>query len=119
MADCDNVRLYTDPSSGAYHGSELESIIGNSKDVSGGRSPSVAQRQLTYTMQKAWSTFAANPEDGLIKLGWPKDDIHTESLMLLGIHTTSRWNLVQPAMYDHACPSLDLEYWNSTFPLYR
>lgn len=41
MVGWDNVRLYTgSPDSGAYHGSEFESIIGNSQNVSGGFPPS-------------------------------------------------------------------------------
>lgn len=119
MADWDNVRLYTDPSSGAYHGSDLESIIGNSKDVSGGRSPSAAQLELTHTMQKAWATFAADPEGGLVELGWPKYDIHTGSLVLLGVNTTASWSFVRPALYDNTCSSLNLEYWDDTIPIYK
>jgi cholinesterase len=35
FGDWDNLRLYTNPCSGAYHGSDLEMVLGVSQDVSG------------------------------------------------------------------------------------
>jgi cholinesterase len=70
-ADWDNTRLY--PTSGAYHGSELNMIYGASVDVTG-LSESSPQLQLQANMQKAWAAFITDPEDGLTNLGWPKYD---------------------------------------------
>ena len=75
FGDWDNLRLY--PTSGAYHGSDLEMIFGASQDVSG-LPKSAAQRQLQATMMHAWAAFADNPQSGLEKLGWPRYDPNRE-----------------------------------------
>ncbi|KAI3481811.1 hypothetical protein L1887_55581 [Cichorium endivia] len=51
FGDWSNTRLYS--SSGAYHGTELEMLFGNSGDVSG-IAPFEAQEELTKVMQNAW-----------------------------------------------------------------
>lgn len=111
MADWDNVRLFTGPpTSGAYHGSEFESIVGNSEDVSGGYPPSSQQRELTHLMQKAWAAFAADPAQGLAGTGWPRYDSDSRSLALLGVNNTASLELVRPETYSYPCSSLDLPY---------
>lgn len=113
MADWDNVRLYTgSPDSGAYHGSELESIIGHSQNVSGGYPPSSQQLELTHGMQKAWAAFAADPAQGLTEIGWPGIKSGSETLALFGANNTASLELVRPESYDSSCSSLDLGYWN-------
>lgn len=112
MADWDNVRLYTGPpSSGAYHGSEFESIIGNSEVISGGYPPSHQQMELTNFMQKAWAAFAADPAQGLTDIGWPRHNPDSRSLALLGVNNTSSLEQVRPGTYSDPCSSLDLDYW--------
>lgn len=113
MADWDNVRLYTDsPDSDAYHGSEFESIIGNSQNVSGGIPPSSQQLDLTRLMQKAWAAFATDPAQGLTEIGWPGIESGSETLALFGANNTASLELVQPETYDSSCSSMDLEYWD-------
>jgi carboxylesterase type B len=69
-ADWDNLRLY--PGSGAYHGSDVNLVIGNSEAVSG-LPPSADQVKLTKVVMEAWAAFAEDPVDGLTKkMGWPK-----------------------------------------------
>lgn len=64
MADWDNLRLYDPPSSGAYHGVDINMVLGNSEDVSG-IAPSAEEEELTRVIQHAWAAFAADPADGL------------------------------------------------------
>jgi len=72
FGDWDNLRLY--PTSGAYHGSDLEMIFGASEDVSG-LPESVPERLLQAVMMHAWAAFADDPTAGLEhKIGWPKYD---------------------------------------------
>lgn len=66
--DFDNTRLT--PTSGAYHGSDLHMLFGNSDRVTGDPE-SAKQTQLKKTMQKAWASFAADPWHGLETVGWP------------------------------------------------
>ncbi|KAK5013810.1 hypothetical protein LTR39_003470, partial [Cryomyces antarcticus] len=63
-----NLQLY--PTSGAYHGSELEMVFGTAEDVSGLPNTATENAVSRYTM-KAWATFAAAPAHGLSGLGWP------------------------------------------------
>lgn len=113
MADWDNVRLYTgSPNSGAYHGSEFESIIGNSQNVNGGFPPSSQQLELTQLMQKAWAAFAADPAQGLTEVGWASIKSGSDTLALFGANNTASLELVRPETYDSSCSSLDLEYWD-------
>ena len=71
VADWSNLRLYTNPSSGAYHGSDLEMVLGVSQDVSG-LPESGPEMQLQAYMMQAWAAFADDPVNGLTKeIGWP------------------------------------------------
>lgn len=70
FGDWNNLRLY--PTSGAYHGSDLEMVFGASKDVSG-LPDSKKERQMQATMMKAWAAFAQDPAKGLHeKMKWPR-----------------------------------------------
>lgn len=69
FGDWANLRLF--PSSGTYHGSELEMVFGTAATVSGVPSTKTENDTSTYFM-KAWATFASDPKAGLEqKLGWP------------------------------------------------
>lgn len=112
MADWDNLRLFYQPEapydSGAYHGSDINMVVGNSEGVSG-IAPSAEETRLTETMQKAWAAFAADPSDGLTSvMGWPKYQADSETLILLGYNTTSAVEFVDPMTYDFACSGLDI-----------
>lgn len=114
MADWDNLRLFYQSDapydSGAYHGADINMVIGNSEGVSG-IAPSAQELELVGTMQKAWAAFAGNPNDGLTtEMGWPKYDADAETLILLGYNTTSEVKLVEPAVYDSVCSDLDLGF---------
>lgn len=111
MADWENLRLFyqSDPpyTSGAYHGSDINMIVGNTEGVSG-IAPSDEEAKLTQTMQKAWAAFAADPSDGLTSvMGWPKYQASSDTLLLLGYNTTSAVKFVDPMEYDFACEGLE------------
>ena len=76
FGDWENLRLYE--GSGAYHGSDLEMVVGNSEGVSG--IPSGQQEKaLTTLMQRAWAAFARDPVNGLVKeVGWERYNEHGE-----------------------------------------
>lgn len=126
FGDWNNLRLY--PTSGAYHGSDLEMIFGASKDVSG-LPASKPERRLQAVMMHAWAVFADKPKAGLSKkLGWPKYDPAStliqafqscespwrgtcllppgKSLIRLGYHNNPVPSFVRPEKYDAPCKAL-------------
>ncbi|KAK2614066.1 hypothetical protein N8I77_000924 [Diaporthe amygdali] len=114
MADWDNLRLFyqMEPpyDSGAYHGVDVNMVVGNAEGVSGIES-SAQEERLKETMQKAWVAFATDPSDGLTSvMGWPKYQADSETLILLGYNTTSAVKHVNPTTYDFACQNLDLVF---------
>lgn len=118
MPDWENLRLYTGSpwDSGAYHGVEINMVIGNSEGVSGIK-PSTDEVALTAIMQEAWTAFVADPADGLTSVaGWPKylGDGKGETMILLGVNTSSIVQFVDPDLYDSVCSGLDLDFQNSS-----
>lgn len=110
MADWDNLRLFyqsdAPDDSGAYHGVDINMIVGNSEGVSG-IAPSAEEVRLTGVMQEAWAAFVQDPTDGLTnEMGWPKYNADGETLILLGYNTTAEVKLVKPAVYDSVCSEI-------------
>lgn len=119
MADWEDLRLfYQDDApfdSGAYHGVDINMVIGNVAGVNGGLVPEEEGVRLTDTMQRAWAAFVTDPEEGLEEvMGWPRYEDGKETLILVGVNTTAEVDFVNPAMYDYICPSLGLEFWNTS-----
>ena len=54
---------------GAYHSSELPLIFGTSQVARGANTP--FETELSELLQDYWLAFAVDPEQGLLKLGWP------------------------------------------------
>ncbi|KAL8748564.1 MAG: hypothetical protein Q9184_007216 [Pyrenodesmia sp. 2 TL-2023] len=107
--DWENLRLYgpsegngNEQGSGAYHGSDVQSVMGGSEDVSG-LPKSEEQRKMEMVMMKAWAAFAKDPRKGLTKLGWPRYDPDTESLVRLGYGNKGEATFVKPDVYDDVC----------------
>ncbi|KAH8160243.1 hypothetical protein CIB48_g7997 [Xylaria polymorpha] len=115
LADWKNLRLYEPPSSGAYHGVEVNMVTGNSEAVSG-LAPEPDEAKLTGVMQEAWGTFAADPVRGLLRLGWPRYRAGGESLVRLGVDSTPVVDVVSSGMYDGACTALNLSFWDVSIP---
>lgn len=100
-----NLQLY--PGSGAYHGTELEMVFGNSGAVSG-IPPSSDEVKTTRLMQHAWATFADNPESGLSGLGWPEYDPKSKTLIEIAYQNKPTIRLVKPSVTDSECGSVKL-----------
>ncbi|KAL1963028.1 hypothetical protein VTN77DRAFT_8776 [Rasamsonia byssochlamydoides] len=103
-ADWDNTRLY--PTSGAYHGVDMNMIFGASEDVTG-LPESQPQLQLQSTMQAAWASFVSDPAEGLTKFGWPVFDPNGNTLIRLGYLNDPTPSFINPAVYDTVCAALD------------
>jgi cholinesterase len=64
-----NQRISDD--AGAWHGSEIAHVFGNIKSHSKVVPATSEQIKVSELMNTAWATFAKDPENGLLKLGWP------------------------------------------------
>jgi len=109
FGDWHNARLY--PGSKAYHGSDMEMIIGNSYGVTG-IPPSRDERRLTQYMQRAWAAFVRDPQAGLTKYGWPEYDSNEATLVCLGYNNSPSPSFVLPSVYDRPCAGLNLSFYN-------
>jgi cholinesterase len=105
FGDWTNTRLY--PSSGAYHGTELQMLFGNSEDVSG-IPASAPQVQLTKVMQNAWLAFAKDPVNGLSEFGWPQFELGKKTLVRLGFENSPEPDFVRPKAYSGNCSGVVL-----------
>lgn len=114
MPDFPNTRLYDgSPASGAYHGVDIHTILGNSELVSG-IAPEAAQAKLSKTITGRWWWFAADAEDGLTRaFGWPKYGSRAKSLGRIGAGNTNKIEFVDPALYDSQCSGDNLSYWDA------
>lgn len=59
------------PGSGSYHGADVSQVFGTAEDVSGAPNTK-PEVEVSHYMMRAWAAFAADPKNGLSKLGWPK-----------------------------------------------
>lgn len=100
-----NTRLY--PTSGAYHGTEMQMLFGNSEEVSG-IAPTVEQEQLTKVMQRAWVAFANDPVHGLERFGWPRYAPGEKTLVRLGYENSQVPDFVEPEVYSGNCANVTL-----------
>ena len=69
-----NLRLTADPSSGAWHGSEIATVFETAEGAGGINT--AAQTAITKYIMGAWATFAKNPTRGLSSAPyrWPRYD---------------------------------------------
>jgi cholinesterase len=100
FGDWDNTRLY--PTSGAYHGTELNMILGGSEDASG-LPASQAQKDTARLFQRAVAAFAEDPKNGLSKIGWPMFNPQKESWIEIGKGNEPKATFAKPERYDGAC----------------
>ncbi|KAH6529968.1 hypothetical protein HBI07_172570 [Parastagonospora nodorum] len=100
FGDWGNNRLY--PMSGAYHGSELNMILGSSEDVSG-LPATQAQKETSRLFQRAVATFAEDPKDGLTELSCPQFDSQKESWIEVGVENEPKATFAKPEKYDKPC----------------
>lgn len=100
-----NIRLYD--GSGAYHGTELETIFDSDDTVSGIPS-SEAEDEMTRLMQHAWAAFARDPKCCVVELGWPQYDPNDDSLVVLVRDNRPVGEIVRPSEYDAPCSTIQL-----------
>jgi carboxylesterase type B len=62
-----NLKLSTDPDSGAWHGSEVCVIFGTDEDVQHSAKRTPEEEKFEQYMRGAWAAFAKDPERGLLK----------------------------------------------------
>jgi cholinesterase len=106
FGDWSNTRLYN--TSGAYHGSDMEEIFGNSGNVSG-IAPIAPQLSLGSIMQEAWGAFCADPVNGLTEqLGWPVYNEDKATMVLLGQNDQPEFTFVPPSTFDSPCSTVTL-----------
>ncbi|KAI4649478.1 hypothetical protein J4E93_003798 [Alternaria ventricosa] len=98
--DWNNTRLY--PTSGAYHGTELNMIFGGSKDASG-LPQTQAQKDTVRLVQRAVAAFTEDPENGLTKLGWPVFDPEKKSWGEIAVGNRAEISFARPEKYDAKC----------------
>ena len=113
FADWDNLRLYGSGTntSGAYHGSDVDLLLGNSEAVSG-LPETTTQMQAQTLMQSAWAAFANDTTKGLSKFGWPLFDRERESLIEIAYNNSAVARFAAPQDFDSVCPGLNLTFYN-------
>ena len=124
FGDWDNLRLYgpsqgngNEEGSGAYHGTEIEMVLGVAEDVSGvpivtkGKAGKQGRQEekMMRVMMGAWAAFAGDSRHGLEEYGWPVYDPHTESLVRLGFDNKGKATFVRPEVYDDVCFNVTIE----------
>ena len=62
-----NLKLSTDPDSGAWHGSEVCVLFGTDEDVQHIVKRTPEEEEFEQYMRGAWAVFAKDPERGLLK----------------------------------------------------
>lgn len=99
---CPELMLSTDPDSGVYHSVEISYFFG-----SGGLIDSDISAETValsdYTMG-AIAAFAKDPEDGLLKYGWPRYNPDEATLLQLGTsHQPLGPDPVKSSTFDSTC----------------
>jgi cholinesterase len=97
LGDWENLRLY--PTSGAYHGVDLNMVFGTSVDDSG-LPESEREMETQALMQRAWAAFAGDPSKGLKKvMGWPSYDADSKLCNLLPLTSELYRTLLTPCLF--------------------
>ncbi|CAG8981976.1 hypothetical protein HYALB_00004842 [Hymenoscyphus albidus] len=104
FGDWSNLRLC--PGSGAYHGSDIEMVLGTAQDVSLIVNSDIEEITSRY-MMRAWAAFAKNPKSGSSDYGWPLyENSSEETLVRLGYNNETTASFVSPQEYDSRSPDL-------------
>lgn len=103
FGDWPNLRLYV--GSGAYHTSETSMIFGTMEDLSGQANTDLEEVVSRY-LQHVWATFARDPNNGLLNLGWPIYNASERTLVRLGYGNDTTASFAQPSSYDAVCLTL-------------
>lgn len=92
---------------GAWHGSELQLVFGT---TFGDPASTTEENAIEAYIQKAWTTFAKDPVNGLAKYdgGWPTYDPAKETLIRLAFDSLTGRNLAFPGIYEAGCATANL-----------
>ena len=126
FGEFENLRLTDNPSSGAYHASEIYTVWQTVEDCTGVNNTSV-ETEISKYLQGAWAVFAKDPVRGLSggNYKWPRYNtrgrcygffinckcalltISGNNLIRLGYGNETTASYQSPAVYDLACPTLE------------
>ena len=103
-----NTRLTLNPSSGAWHGSEIGVVWQTESDVSG-EADTAAEASISTYLSGAWAAFARNPDIGLslTPYEWPRYNAMSDTLIRLAYNNETTASYISPVTYDIACPVLE------------
>ncbi|KAL8716533.1 MAG: hypothetical protein Q9225_006145 [Loekoesia sp. 1 TL-2023] len=98
-----NLRLTIDPSSGAWHGSEIAMVFGSAPLA--GLPNTAAQDSISRYMMSAWAAFAKDPSEALTSapFSWPLSDPNAATLIRLAYDNSTEPSFIEPMTYDYAC----------------
>jgi carboxylesterase type B len=104
FGDFPNLRLTANPTSGAWHGSEILPLFGTIPQVVVANT--AAETSIAKYLRGAWATFAKDPVKGLLTYGtgWPHYSTNGSTLIRLAYNNVTGTNLAIGNMYDDGCP---------------
>ncbi|RFU30289.1 hypothetical protein B7463_g6057, partial [Scytalidium lignicola] len=103
--DFEDLRIY--PTSGAYHGSDLNMWFSNAPLQAQAPNTQVEQASTVY-MTNALIAFATDPENGLLDFGWLKYTVDgAATLVRVGYNNETTASFVSPAVFDGPCVGFD------------
>ncbi|KAL8986486.1 MAG: hypothetical protein Q9177_004160, partial [Variospora cf. flavescens] len=99
-----NLRLTIDPSSGAWHGSEIATVFGTAPLA--GLPNTAAEDSISRYIMSAWAAFAKDPTRALqsAPFRWPLYDPRAATLIRLAYDNLTQPSFIEPVTYDYACP---------------
>lgn len=98
-----NLRLTIDPSSGAWHGSEITTVFGTAELAGLPNTP--PETAISRYVMSAWASFAKNPTRALSQapFSWPQYNPQSNSLIRIAYDNQTTASFVAPVTYDYAC----------------
>jgi len=102
--DFRDLKLTINPSSGAWHGSEVPVIFGTDLDIQNVVARTPQQEAIGKYVRGAWAAFAKDPPGGLTKYGFPPYNVLSASVSRLAYNNQTGTNAVLPAQFDATCP---------------
>ncbi|ETS75067.1 hypothetical protein PFICI_13551 [Pestalotiopsis fici W106-1] len=104
FGDWSNLRLAINPSSGAWHGSEIMPLFDTIPQSVNVNTPE--ESSIAAYLRGAWATFAKDSAKGLSTYGsgWPQYSTEGDSLVRLAYNNITGTNLAAGNYYDDGCP---------------
>ncbi|KAG6988945.1 hypothetical protein G7Y79_00067g095600 [Physcia stellaris] len=98
-----NLRLTANPSSGAWHGSEIANVFGTAQLAGLPNTPE--ENYISRYMMQAWAAFAKYPTSALAQppFSWPHYDPRGNTLVRLAYDNQTTPSFISPITYDYAC----------------